>query len=310
MHNTYFMLVLSCALFGFAAAEETQAGARAQAKPPANSPFPANAKVEKLADGFQFTEGPTSDTDGNVYFTDQPSDRILKWSIDGKLTTFLEKTGRSNGLCIGPDGKLWACADEKNELWVIDLKTKEHTVAAKDYKGKLLNGPNDVWVAPNGGAYFTDPFYKRKWWMRGPEEQDIRGVYYVSPKGEVSRAADGFKQPNGVIGTADGKTLYVADILGRETLAFDIREDGTLAKRRKFCGQGSDGMTIDASGNLYLTGDGVTVYDQEGKKVVDLPVPERPSNMCFGGKDNKTLFITARQGLYSIPTLVAGAGRQ
>src|ERR1700693_3677050 len=101
--------------------------------------------LKMLADGFEFTEGPASDADGNVYFTDQPNDRILKWSTDGKLSTFLQPCGRSNGLCFDAKGNLWACADEKNELWRIDPKGKV-TVVVKDYKGKLLNGPNDVWV--------------------------------------------------------------------------------------------------------------------------------------------------------------------
>jgi len=278
--------------------------------PDAKGPFEAGSKVAKLADGFAFTEGPTSDKDGNVYFTDQPSDRILKWSVDGKLSTFLEKSGRANGLCFDADGKLWSCSDEKNELWKIDVATKEHEVVVKDYKRKLLNGPNDVWVAPDGGAYFSDPFYKRKWWDRGPEEQDKRGVYHVSAKGVVTRVADDFKQPNGVIGTADGKTLYVADIGGKQTFAFDIKDDGMLANRRKFCDMGSDGMTLDADGNVYLTGSGVVVFDKTGKKIAELAVPEQPSNLCFGGKDQKTLFITARTSLYAIPTRVAGGARQ
>src|SRR3954468_6009265 len=92
------------------------------------SPVAPGAKLEKLAGGFEFTEGPAADGKGNVYFTDQPNDRILLWSTDGKLSTFLQPCGRSNGLCFGPDGRLWACADEKNELWAIDVATKKHTV--------------------------------------------------------------------------------------------------------------------------------------------------------------------------------------
>src|SRR5206468_7384910 len=121
------------------------------------SPVAPGAKLEKLADGFKFTEGPAADAEGNVYFTDQPNNRILKWSTDGKLSTFLQRCGRSNGLCFDRQGNLWACADEKNELWRIDPAGKA-TVVVKDYKGKLLNGPNDVWIRPDGGVYFTDPF--------------------------------------------------------------------------------------------------------------------------------------------------------
>lgn len=274
------------------------------------SPFDPAAKVEKLADGFTFTEGPASDKAGNVYFTDQPSDRILKWSVEGKLSTFMDKTGRANGMFIDKNDVLWSCSDEKNELWKIDLKTKEHKVVVKDHKGKLLNGPNDVWVTPDGGAYFTDPFYRRGWWPKDrKEEQDKRGVYYLSPKGDLTRVDDDYKQPNGIKGTADGKTLYVADIGGGKTYSYEIKADGTLANRKLFCSVGSDGMALDSEGNLYITSGAVIVFDKTGKEIAKLPVPESPSNVCFGGKDHSTLFITARKGFYSIPTKVKGAGR-
>src|SRR5690349_18426299 len=119
--------------------------------------------LQKLAGEFIFTEGPASDAQGNVYFTDQPKDRILKWSVDGKLSTFLQPCGRSNGLSFDSKGNLWACADEKNELWSI-TPSGQVTVVLKDYEGKLLNGPNDIWIRPAGGLYFTDPFYKRPYW--------------------------------------------------------------------------------------------------------------------------------------------------
>jgi len=294
-------LLLTCA-----AAEEPKV--RANATTP--SPFPADAKVTKLADGFKFTEGPSVDADGNIYFTDQPNDRIHVWSVEGKLSTFLEKCGRSNGLCFDAAGNLWACADEKNELWKINVKTKEHTVVVKDFNGKLLNGPNDAWVAPNGGVYFTDPMYKRPYWNRGPEEQDKRGVYYVGPNGKVLRVDGDYVQPNGLVGTADGKTLYVADINAKRTYVYDIQADGTLTNRRKFCDMGSDGMTIDTAGNVYLTGAAVVVFDKSGQKLAELAVPETPANICFGGKDRKTLFITARTGLYSIVTTATGGARE
>jgi gluconolactonase len=272
----------------------------------------AGAKVEKLAGDFQFTEGPSSDAQGNVYFTDQPNNRILKWSIDGKLSTFLEPAGRSNGLCFDEKGNLWACADEKNELWRIDVATGKHTVMADRYQGKLLNAPNDVWVRPDGGAYFTDPFYKRPYWQRGPSEQDQQAVYFLPADGKaLTRVTNDLKQPNGIIGTADGKLLYVADIGDRKTFAYEIQQDGTLENKRLFCAQGSDGMTLDASGNVYLTGQGVTVYDKSGKKIDQIDVPEGwTANVCFGGRDIQTLFITASNGLYALKTNVKGAGRQ
>lgn len=260
-----------------------------------------DAKVEKLADGFKFTEGATCDPDGNVFFTDQPNDRILRWSVDGKLTTWMQPAGRSNGMIFDPKGNLFACADGKNELWLIGHKTKKPVVLVRDYKGKLLNGPNDVWLRPDGGLYFTDPYYKRDYWKRGPKEQAVEGVYYLTPdRKKLTRVVDDLKQPNGITGTPDGKTLYVADIAAGKTYAYDIQADGALAKKRFFCEAGSDGMTIDAEGNLYLTRAGVSVFDKTGKKIQTIEVPEQPANVCFGGKDRKTLFITARTGLYSV----------
>lgn len=276
----------------------------------AEAPFAPDAKVEKLAGDFKFTEGCASDKDGNVYFTDQPTDRILKWSADGKLSTFMEKSGRSNGLCVDAAGKLWACADEKNELWKIDVATKKAEVLVKDHKGKLLNGPNDIWVTPAGGAYFTDPLYQRGYWPKGKVERDKRGVYFLSPKGELTRVADDLTQPNGIIGTPDGKTLYVADINARKTYQYAIQPDGTLKDKKPFCERGSDGMTIDSDGNVYLTSGSVWVFDKAGKQAAELKVPEGPSNVCFGGKDMKTLFITARTGLYSIRCTTSGVGSQ
>ncbi len=278
----------------------------------ADSPILApGARLEKLAGDFKFTEGPAADDDGNVYFTDQPNDRILKWSTDGKLSTFLHPCGRANGLCFDAKGNLWACADEKNELWRIDPEGKT-TVVVKDYRGKLLNGPNDLWIHPRGGIYFTDPFYKRDYWKRGPKEQDGEAVYYLAPDHKtLTRVADDLRQPNGIIGTPDGKTLYVADIRASRTYAYDIADDGALKNKRLFCELGSDGMTLDRAGNVYLTGRGVTVFDKAGKKIEQIAVPEPwTANVCFGGKDRKTLFITASKGLYGLKMRVQGAGSQ
>ena len=269
------------------------------------------AKLEKLAGEFQFTEGPASDRDGNVYFTDQPNDRILKWSVAGKLSTFKQPCGRSNGLCFDSQGQLWACADDKNELWCID-PAGETTVVVKDYEGKLLNGPNDLWIRPDGGLYFTDPYYQRPYWKRGPKEIDKECVYFLAPdRKELSRVVDDLKQPNGIIGTPDGKTLYVADIGAKRTYVYGIQADGTLANKQLFCQLGSDGMTIDNEGNVYLTGKGVTVFDPAGKQVEQIDVPEGwTANVCFGGRDQQTLFITASKGLYAIRTRVHGVGSQ
>jgi gluconolactonase len=268
------------------------------------------AKLEKLAGDFKFTEGPSCDAKGNVFFTDQPNDRILKWSTAGQLSTFLQPAGRANGMCFDSQGNLIACADEKTALWSI-TPDKKVTVILSEYKGKMLNGPNDVWVRPDGGMYFTDPFYKRPWWTYDKMPQDGQHVYYLSAdRKELLRVIEDYKQPNGIVGNPACTKLFVADIGARKTYSFDIQPDGKLANKRLVCEMGSDGMTLDAEGNLYLTGRGVFVFDPKGNQIDHIEVPESwAANVCFGGADKKTLFITASKSLYAIRTQVRGANQ-
>ena len=267
------------------------------------------ARLVKLAGGFEFTEGPTCDAEGNLFFTDQPNDRILKWSVEEKLFTFLSPAGRANGMCFDPKGNLIACADEKTALWSIAPDGKV-TVILDTYGGKSLNGPNDVWVRPDGALYFTDPFYKRTWWTYDTMPQDGQHVYFLSAdRRQLVRVTDDLDQPNGIIGTPDGKTLYVADIGAGKTYRYDIAADGRLTRKTLAAEQGSDGMTLDSEGNLYLTGKGVLVFDKTGRQIDQIPVPDEEwtANVSFCGKDRQTLFITASKGLYGVRLRVKGA---
>lgn len=266
------------------------------------------AKLEKLAGDFKFTEGPTCDKEGNVFFTDQPNNRILKWSVAGQLTTFLQPAGRANGMFFDAQGNLIACADEKTELWSITPDGK-HTVLAKEYEGKPLNAPNDVWVRADGSLFFTDPFYKRPWWNYDQPPQGTQQVYFLSAdRKTLKRVTTDLEQPNGIIGTPDGKRLFVADIRARKTWAYEILADGSLTNKTLRCELGSDGMTLDTEGNLYLTGRGVMVFDPSGKQIEHIAVPESwTANVSFGGKDHQTLFITASTGFYSIALKFKGA---
>jgi len=266
------------------------------------------AAVEKLSGDFSFTEGPAADARGNVYFTDQPNDRIMIWTTEGNLVTFMQPSGRSNGLFFDREGNLWSCADEKNALWKID-PDKNVEVILNKYNGSLLNGPNDLWIAPDGGIYFTDPFYRRSWWDHKEMPQDKQCVYYLKPDHKtLLRVADDLQQPNGIIGTKDGKTLYVADIRANKTWSYSVAVDGTLSGKKLFCELGSDGMTIDTKGNIYLTGKGVTVFNKAGRQLGNISVPENwTANVCFGDKNRKGLYITASKGLYRIHTRIKGA---
>jgi len=266
------------------------------------------AKVEKMAEGFSFTEGPAVDKDGNVYFTDQPNNQILKWSVDGVLSVFHEDGGRANGLYFDKQNYLLSCSDMENELWSID-KEGNHKVLLTEFNGKKLNGPNDLWVAPDGGIYFTDPLYKRNYWTRNPEmQQEGEYLYYMYPdRKTVIRVDTNLKKPNGLIGSPDGKLLYVADIGDSKTYVYTIQLDGSLTGRQLFASMGSDGMTMDEKGNIYLTGKGITVFDSTGKHIEHIPVEAKwTANVCFGGKDMKTLFITASEYLYSLRMNVRG----
>jgi gluconolactonase len=267
----------------------------------------SGARLEKLADGFAFTEGPTSDEQGNIFFTDQPNDRIMEWSITGELSVFLQPSGRSNGLSFDNKGVLWACADEKNELWKIEHGKKVTQLPLK-FQSNIINGPNDLWITAEGGIYFTDPYYQRPWWSHKTMPQDLQAVYYLAPDLKtLTRVTNDLVQPNGIVGTPDGKTLFVADLGGNKTWSYSINKDHTLSNKKLFCEMGSDGMTIDSEGNLYLTGKGVTIFDKNGNQTGHIDVPESwTANVCFGGKDMKNLFITASKGLYRIRTRVTG----
>jgi gluconolactonase len=272
-----------------------------------NSIIADGAKVEKVADGFSFTEGPTADKKGNIYFTDQPNNKILVWNEKTGLSTFMEPCGRSNGMAFDRKGNLWTCADDKGELWMITPQKKVEIISTT-FDGHRYNGPNDVWIAPDGGLYFSDPFFVRNYWEHKTMTQDKQCVYYLKPDHKtVVRIVDDLVQPNGVIGTPDGKILYITDMQGRKTWSYSINTDGTLADKKLFCEMGSDGLTIDVNGNLYLAGRGVTVFDKTGKKIGNISVPEGwTANICFGGKDFKSLYITASKGLYRIRMKVKG----
>jgi len=266
-----------------------------------------NGNVQKVETGFSFTEGPAVTKDGKVYFTDQPNDRIYVWDEKTGVSLWLEGTNRSNGLYFNAKGQLVACADLQNELVYFDENKSMHLIHS-GYNDKLLNAPNDLWIAPNGGIYFTDPYYHRDWWDKSrTQEQDVRGVYFLAPTGEISRVIDDYIQPNGLIGTPDGKTLYVADIEDNKIWKYNIQADGSLTGKTFFAPEGSDGMTIDNKGNVYLTSGKVWIYSPTGELKAEIEVPESPSNVCFGGSDRDILFITARSSVYTLKMKVKGA---
>ncbi|GAB2516010.1 SMP-30/gluconolactonase/LRE family protein [Spirosoma aerophilum] len=298
-----FMMAISLTMSGSLFSQSTT-----MTQTDSETPVAPNATLQKVSSQFKFTEGPAVDKKGAVYFTDQPNDKIWKYDVDGQLSLFMEKTGRSNGMYFDSKGNLITCADEKDELWSIS-PDKKVTVLLTNFQGHRLNGPNDLWIHPKGGIYFTDPYYQRDYWDRKKPDIDGEKVYYLPKGAKEAILMDGdLKQPNGIIGTPDGKHLFVADIRDNKTYRYDIQNDGTLTNRQLYVSQGSDGMTLDNKGNLYLTGRGVTIYGPDRVKNMNIPVPAGwVGNVCFAGKNHDMLFITASESIYTLQMKVKGA---
>jgi gluconolactonase len=292
--NRIFFISLAVLTALFAGCETPAAGKLSLLAP--------DARIQKVATGFGFTEGPAADVRGNIYFTDIPNNRIHIIFLDGALAAFMENTGGANGLYFDEDANLLACRGGDRQLVSIDPDGKV-TVLADKFNDNPLNSPNDLWIDPKGGVYFTDPRYGSKDDMF----QNGEHVYYLTPdRKKLIRVIDDMVRPNGIIGTPDGKILYVADLGGSKTFRYSIKPDGTLTEKELFINTGSDGMTIDIKGNIYITTNAVEVYDLKGKLLGKIDLPEWPSNVTFGGPDKDTLFITARTSVYSIKTNTKG----
>ncbi|OAI50715.1 gluconolactonase [Planctomycetaceae bacterium SCGC AG-212-F19] len=268
-------------------------------------------KIVKLHTGFKFTEGPAADRDGNLYFSDIPNERIHKVDAAGKLSVFREKSNRANGLMVNGKGEIVAC-EMAGRVVAISPDGKDVRVLADKYDGKPFNAPNDLVLDKNGGVYFTDPSFGAP----KPLPQGKTAVYYIAAAGQVTRLIDNLTQPNGVILAPDEKTLYVIPTGPAEMMAYQVEAPGKIGKGRVFCklegkdgkpGTGGDGCTIDTKGNLYITSSiGIQVFDPTGKFLGAIPFPEQPANVTFGGKDMKTLYVTARTSLYAVPMEAIG----
>lgn len=257
---------------------------------------PDNVEVKKLATGFKFVEGPAWDRNATLYFSDIPNSKLHRWTEKHSDSVYKEIEGSCNGLRFDAAGNLLVCQPRGRKVLSISPKGKV-SVVADSYKGKKLNSPNDLWIDPQGGIYFTDPRYGKM----DDLQQDGFHVYYIAAgKKEVQRILDDLKKPNGVVGTADGKRLFVADPGASTTYVYDIQTDGSLTNRKVAADSGSDGLAVDERGNLYITGKTIRIYSPQAKVIGRIELPEGASNLTFGGPDRKTLFITARTSLYSV----------
>lgn len=270
-----------------------------EAQPASRSVLAEGVTMVEIGTGFRFTEGPVSDGKGNVYFSDVHAHRIHRWSEADGVTLFREDSGGANGLALDKAGRLVICESARGRITRIGADG-EAMVLTGTYGGRRYNKPNDLWIEPQGGIYFSDPIYGRAENVQGGEH-----VYYLSPDGKsVDRVIDDMVRPNGLVGTPDGKTLYVADHGAGMTWRYAVASDGTLREKTLFATSGSDGMTTDAAGNVYLTTDAVLVYAPSGELLDRIEVPQRPTNLCFAGAQGRTLFVTARTGVFAIETTI------
>jgi gluconolactonase len=266
---------------------------------------------ERLATGFQFTEGPVWMADGYLLFSDIPANIMYKWTPENGAEVWREPSGNSNGLTRNSDDLLLACEHGNRRVSRTNPDGTVETIAGA-YQGKRLNSPNDLVVKSDGVVYFTDPPYGIQ-----PEEkeQPHNGVYRILTDGSLELMADDFERPNGLAFSPDESILYIDDSYYRHLRAFDVREDGTLENSRIICDMdhpqpGSpDGLKVDEEGHIYVTGaTGVWVFESDGELLGVVAPPERPANCAWGDEDKKSLYLTAQTSLYRIRTTVAGSG--
>lgn len=268
-------------------------------------PRTPESDVRRLVTGFRFVEGPAwNPATRTLVFSDIPADTIYTWSPESptEVAVFRSPSGKANGNLFLPDGSLLTCQHAERRV----LRTKPDgttEVLTASFDGAPLNSPNDVAWKSDGTIWFTDPAYG----LEGrPEEQSARAVYRLDPDGSLTRVATGFDQPNGLCFSPDEKLLYIADS-GKPShvRVFPVNPDNSLGSDRVFVSIKPgvpDGMRCDARGRLFVAaGDGVQVFDPSGAKVHLIPVPEAAANLCFGGDDLSTVFITARKSLYAAP---------
>lgn len=288
--------------------------ARAQNANPLLEP---GATVKKLASGMKFTEGPAwLPRTKTLIFSDIPNSNIMQWRESDGLSVF-RKSEEANGNILDLQGRIVSCQHAARNL----VRTEPNgtiTVLADKYDGKRFNSPNDVAVRSDGTLWFTDP----SWGLKAKAEIPGHWVFRLDPaSGKVDPVIKDLPMPNGIVFSSDETRLYVADTGGNArhpNTAFHklpagihcyaINKDGQLGNKIFVINQGSDGMKLDVQGKLYTThGNKVHVYSADGQSVGQIEVPENPANLCFGGDDFKTLFITARTSLYSVRLKVAGA---
>jgi sugar lactone lactonase YvrE len=275
------------------------------------SPLAEDATVERIAGGFQFTEGPYWRPDSSdLIFSDIPANRVYRWAPgDTTASVFLEPSGHSNGINADNEGRILLAQHDGHVARLTE--SGETEILVSEYEGQRLNSPNDLDVHSSGAIYFTDPPY-------GVDEEerelDFSGVYRLDPDGSLTLLTREFARPNGIVLSPDESRLYVNDSQENIVRVYDVADDGSLSNGRLFAEPqdpgadgATDGMKVDVEGNLYTTGPGgVWIYNPDGELIDRLSVPESSTNLAFGGSDMTTLYITAPPNVYRAPVTIAG----
>ncbi|MGJ0427804.1 SMP-30/gluconolactonase/LRE family protein [Methylobacter sp.] len=297
--------------------------ASVQADDPVTPPIPGVAAggvvIDLVKDGFNGTEGPIGLADGSLLFTETNANRIVRIAPDNTVSTFLENTNGANGLAVNANGELVAVQVVNTRVGVIHPQGQEKTIV-DNFDGQPFQRPNDLVLAKNGGIYFTDSGTRPTKENPNPPVSKP-GLFYITPTGSLTRLANDIERPNGVQLSPDEKVLYVANTQGEHVLAYDIAADGSIQNKRNFAklegwkntenswSSGADGLAVDTEGRLYVASNaGIEVFSSKGEALGVIPVPKKPQNLAFAGKDKKTLYVVGRGAAYRIPLLAAGYG--
>ena len=274
----------------------------------------SNTLVEKVAGGFEFTEGPVWHPDGFLLFSDIPANTIYQWQPENEPEIFRQPSGNANGNTLDRAKRL-ITAEHGNRRVSLTRENGEITTLASHYQDKQLNSPNDLAVKSDGSIYFTDPPYGIE-----PEQEELGfyGVYRLAPDGKLTLLVDDFVRPNGIVFSPDETKLYVNDSEKGNIRIFNVKLDGTLDRGRLFANLkppgkegAADGMAVDIEGNVYSTGPGgVWIFAPDGGLLGIIKTPEAPANITWGDRDYKTLYITARSGLYRIQLQIPGKSKK
>lgn len=266
----------------------------------------SDIRIEKIAAGQFYAEGPVWSREGFLLWSDPPAQKIMKWVPGEKITVFREQSGAAYGNAMDVKGNLYTCEAKARRVTRTDKKGAVEVLADK-WDGKRLNAPNDIVVRRDGHVYFTDPAFGNQTASR---ELDFYGVYHIPPKGPMELIAKPKGRPNGVALSPNGKILYVSNSDERAIYAYDLDGKGAATNERVFVSKvvgAPDGICVDEKGNLYVTAEGLAVYSADGKLIHTIELAETPRNCAFGDPDFQTLYITALTSVYRIRLDVKGS---